>query len=93
MAFSAQRIQAAAAVLDRLGGRRKLTTLFMSQKRPVNEMAPVKHLDGLVQKVWTSVSTSAQLPPSLLLLKIPLWLFCRLDPGNQWNFKTPAATL
>lgn len=93
MAFAAKQVQAAAAVLEHLGGWRELTTPFMSWKSRVNRMAPVKHLDGLAQRVWTSVSTSAQLPPSLLLLKIPLWLFCRLDPGNQWNFKTPAATL
>lgn len=88
-ALAAERVQAAAVVLERLGGGRDLTTPFMSWKSRVHQMAPVQHLNGLVQGVWTSVSTSAQSPPSLLLLKIPLWLFCRLNPLQSARLQNP----
>lgn len=63
-----------AAAAAALGGRLELENTFHVLKEPSRSNGSSAALDGLVQRVWTSVSTAAQLPPSLLLLKIPLWL-------------------
>lgn len=89
MASATKRVQAAAGVLERSGGRRELTTPFMSWKSRVIQMAPLKHLDGLVQRGWAVVSASAKLPPSLLLLKIPPWLFWRIWPRQSARLQNP----
>lgn len=93
MASAAERVQAAAGVLERSGGRRELTTPFMSWKSRVIQMAPLKHLDGLVQRGWGLLCQ----PLPSCLHPCCSWRYrrgcfvCGLDPGNQRDFKTPAA--
>lgn len=94
MASAAKWVQAAAGVLECSGGRRELATPFMSWKSRVIQMAPLKHLDGLVQR---GAGLLCQPLPSCLH-PCCSWRYRRdcfggFDPGNQRDFKTPAAAL
>lgn len=55
-------------------------------------MAPLKRCDGSLQGVADCVGLRpdvAAAPPSLLLLKIPLWLFWRARPWQSARLQTP----
>lgn len=85
--------EAATAALKHLGGRQHLASPFMSWKSQAIQMAPLKHCDGSPQRVGDCVGLCpdmAAAPPSLLLLKIPLWLFWRARPWQSARLQNPA---
>lgn len=60
------------------------------------QIAPLKRCDGSLQRVGDCDGLrpdAAAAPPSLLLLKIPLWLFWRARPWQSARLQTPGATL
>lgn len=65
----------------------------MSWKRRTIQMAPLKRCVVSLQRVGDCVGLrpeAAATPPSLLLLKIPLWLFWRARPWQSVRLQTPA---